>query len=96
MSGTSQPASQQQRPGRSGPARPGWAGLDWGVGVGPSPEVVRGRVPRWLQVGGVPLLGGEPTVNRTVRGLAAPGGKAHNPAGAGVGRELGQEKGEGW
>lgn len=79
--------------------QPGQAGLGWvglGGGVGPSPEVVRGRVPRWLQVGGVPLLGGEPTVNRTVRGLAAPGGKAHNPAGAGVGRELGQEKGEGW
>lgn len=37
-----------------------------------SPEVVRGRVPRWLQVGGVLLLGGEPTVKRTVRGLAEP------------------------
>lgn len=34
------------------------------------PEVVRGRAPRWLHVGGVLLLGGEPTVNRTVRGLA--------------------------
>lgn len=37
-------------------------------------EVVRGLAPRWLQVGGVLLLGGEPTVNRTVRGLADPPG----------------------
>lgn len=41
-------------------------------GEGYWPEVVRGRVPRWLQVGGVLLLGGEPTVKRTVRGLADP------------------------
>lgn len=34
--------------------------------------MVRGRVPRWLQVGGVLLLGGDPTVKRTVRGLADP------------------------
>lgn len=39
---------------------------------GNPPEVVRGRVPRWLQVGGVLLLGGDPTVKRTVRGLADP------------------------
>lgn len=32
-------------------------------------EVVRGLVPRWEQVGGVLLFGGEPTVNRTVLGL---------------------------
>lgn len=41
-------------------------------GRGYPPEVVRGRVPRWLQVGGVLLLGGDPTVKRTVRGLADP------------------------
>lgn len=35
-------------------------------------DVVRGRVPRWLHVGGVMLFGGEPTVKRTVRGLADP------------------------
>lgn len=39
---------------------------------GSSPEVVRGRAPRWLHVGGVLLLGGEPTVKTTVRGLADP------------------------
>lgn len=43
-------------------------------------EVVRGREARWLQVGGVLLLGGEPTVNTTVRGLAPPAAKV--PAGA--------------
>lgn len=45
-------------------------------------DVVRGRVLRWLQVGGVLLLGGEPTVNTTVRGLALPTAKPHDPAGA--------------
>lgn len=35
-----------------------------------SPEVVRGLIPMWLQVGGGVLLGGDPTVNITVRGLA--------------------------
>lgn len=39
---------------------------------GALPDVVRGRVPRWLHVGGVLLLGGEPTVKRTIRGLAEP------------------------
>lgn len=47
-----------------------------------SPDVVRGRVLRWLQVGGVLLLGGEPTVNTTVRGLALPTARPHDPAGA--------------
>lgn len=52
-------------------------------GGGYPPEVVRGRVPRWLQVGGVLLLGGEPTVKRTVRGLAdPPWGCTLGPAGA--------------
>lgn len=45
-------------------------------------EVARGREARWLQVGGVLLLGGEPTVNTTVRGLPPPAAKAHIPAGA--------------
>lgn len=45
-------------------------------------EVVRGREVRWLQVGGVLLLGGEPTVNTTVRGLAPPAAKPQGPAGA--------------
>lgn len=54
---------------------------------GPQPDVVRGRVPRWLHVGGVQLLGGEPTVKRTVLGLAEPGCTSPlGPAGAsGVG-----------
>lgn len=51
----------------------------------PSPEVVRGREARWLQVGGVLLLGGEPTVNTTLRGLAPPAAKPQVPAGAGEG-----------
>lgn len=48
---------------------------------------MRGRVPRWLHVGGVQLLGGEPTVKRTVLGLAEPGCTSPlGPAGAsGVG-----------
>lgn len=45
-------------------------------------EVVRGRDVRWLQVGGVLLLGGEPTVNTTGRGLAPPAAKPQVPAGA--------------
>lgn len=53
-----------------------------------SPEVVRGREARWLQVGGVLLLGGEPTVNTTVRGLAPPIGKPKVPAGAGEGMHI--------
>lgn len=45
-------------------------------------EVVRGREARWLQVGGVLLLGGEPTVNTTMRELAPPAGRPQFPAGA--------------
>lgn len=45
-------------------------------------DVVRGREPRWLQVGGVLLFGGDPTVKSTVLGLEEPAWTMPQPAGA--------------